>query len=505
MLRAQAWTSSGLRGLVLCSALAFCSCGDEPGTAPSAEPASSGTSEPVLEVEPQPERVSALDASTRMAADATAAPPVEAGWLEEADAGSTAPGAVLYELDGGPGADSEGAIEADAAAPEPEGVSAAWETDAIEPEPQVEPHWVTTWGTAIVSEGLSALFRSFARATLRQVVHTSVAGERVRVRLSNHFGRGALYIGGAHVALQSSGSSIIADTDRTLTFRGKRSVVVPRGQTVTSDPVALSLPALSDLTVSLYLSERTLVQNSHRNALQTSYLSAPGNFAGAVDLPTGSAITSWFYLEGVEVETRSRAGTVVTLGDSITDGFGSSLDADKRWPDELARRLSALGTQLGVANEGYSGNQILAHGAGESAVARFDRDVLGNAGVTHVIVAEGINDIGLSHATGEQVIEGLKQLIDKAHAAGLLVSGGTICPFEGSFFYSEQGELARTAVNEWIRGSGAFDGIVDFDQALRDLDVPTRLLPAYDSGDKLHPSDLGYEVMGQAVGLMLLK
>jgi len=364
----------------------------------------------------------------------------------------------------------------------------------------------------------------FSNQTVRHVTHVSIAGNRLRVRLSNAYGAGPLRIGAAHVALQSSGASIVSGSDRALTFNGNRSITIPAGAVMLSDPVDLEVPAFADLAVSIYFPGTTGPITWHQLAMQTAYVSTPGDFTTAVEMPVASTATSRFVLADVEVATAKRIGAVVTLGDSITDGYGSTVDADHRWPDYLSLRLNAGNAKNGTAekygmavlNQGISGNRLLHDKFGPNSLARYDRDTLTQIGVTHVIVLEGINDIGLSSAlqlpaeevSAEEIIGGLQQLIERAHERRLVILGGTLTPFEGTAFpgyYSAAGELKRQAVNTWIRTKAGFDAVIDFDQAVRDPSHPTRLLPAYDSGDHLHLNDIGYKAMADSVNLKLLQ
>jgi lysophospholipase L1-like esterase len=351
--------------------------------------------------------------------------------------------------------------------------------------------------------------------TLRQIVHTTLGGDRVRVTFSNVFSAAPLTIGAAHVALRAKDAGIAADSDRTLTFGGGASTTIPAGALAVSDPVALAVPAFADLAVDLYLPESVEGQTMtvHRGALQTSYLSA-GNHAGEAQWPDAVKITSWYFLQAVEVAAPEHTAVVVAVGDSITDGSGSTADANNRWPDQLARRLAERnkGAKVAVLNAGIGGNRVLSEGtpeAGINVLARFDRDVLMQSGVTHVIVMEGINDIGNARENptpaAEALIAAHKQLIERAHTHGLKVFGGTLTPFEGAAYYTAIGEAKRQAVNDWIRAGKSYDGVVDFDAAVRDPAQPKRFLPEYDRGDHLHPSDAGYEAMGRAINLGLFK
>jgi lysophospholipase L1-like esterase len=354
---------------------------------------------------------------------------------------------------------------------------------------------------------------NFNNQTLRQIVHTSLGGDRVRIVLSNAFGTSSLSIGAAHVAIREKGAAIVAKSDRALAFGGSPTVNVPPGSTVVSDPVALTVPAFADLAIDLYLPGDTAASTSplttHGGALQTSYVSAAGDQAGAPDLPGATTTAAWFFLSRVEVAASEQAGAVVTFGDSITDGTRSTPNTNSRWPDQLAKRLQAQKINLAVLNQGIAGNRVLGDGAGVSALARFDRDVLAQAGVRHVIVLESINDIGLARdsacPTVRDLIAGQAQLIERAHARGLKIYGGTLLPFEGAAYYTPEGEAKRREFNEWIRTNKNYDGVVDFDAATRDPSAPGKLLPQYNSGDNLHLNDAGYQVMANAVDLALFK
>jgi lysophospholipase L1-like esterase len=353
---------------------------------------------------------------------------------------------------------------------------------------------------------------NFKNQTLRQIVHISVGSERVRVVVSNIFGTAPLAVGAAHVALRTKGAGIAPESDRALTFSGKSGTTVPSGAVAVSDSVNLPLPAFADLAIDLYLPGDTEATTSpltmHGGAHQTNYVSSAGNHAGAPELPVQTTMTSWFFLARVEVTAPESVGAVVTLGDSITDGTASSLDENRRWPDRLARRLAAGHIKIGVLNAGIGGNRLLADNNNNdtNALARFDRDVLIQSGVTQLIVFEGTNDI--RHTTppvaADDLIAAHKQLIERAHTRGLTVFGGTVTPFEGSL-WSRENETKRQALNEWIRTSTAYDGVIDFDAAVRDPSHPTQLKPQFDSGDHVHPNDAGYQAMADAVSLKLFE
>jgi lysophospholipase L1-like esterase len=374
--------------------------------------------------------------------------------------------------------------------------------------------WVATWSATLhePNPGPPGLTNAgFNNQTLRQIVHTSIGGEQVRVRLST-FGAGALVIGAAHIALRDAGAVIVPGSDRTLTFGGQPSIVIPTGAVVLSDPVELDVPALSDVAVSVFVPYSTGPATWHFVALQTSYISPPGDFTASADMPVAATTQAWFWLAGVDVTASQQTGGVVTFGDSVTDGMRSTPDTNNRWPDHLARRLMSEPRhhKMGVLNEAVSGNRLLNDGIGPNGLARFDRDVLAQTGATHVIVLLGNNDIlfvfdPTELVTVDQIIVGHRQLITRAHTRGLKIYGATLTPFAGFPLASSEKENTRQAVNTWIRTSGEYDAVIDFDAILRDPSDPTRLLPLYDSGDHLHPNDLGYEAMGNAIDLRLFE
>jgi lysophospholipase L1-like esterase len=401
-------------------------------------------------------------------------------------------------------------------------------------------HWVGTWSTSEVGRPqipppvAPALFPSlpnqcpaaaapavafvhFNNQTLRQIVHTSIGGSNVRVVLSNAYGNAPLLIGAAHVAIRGKDSSIEPGSDRALTFSGKSTIAIPAYAVITSDPVNLTIPQMSDFAIDLYLPGNTDTPaplTMHTAAFQTNYISETGNFAGAAKLPAVAATQNWFVINRVEVLAPESAGGLVTFGDSITDGTRSTPEANHRWPDQLVRRLASQSSplKLGLMNAGIAGNRVLSEGAyqaGINALARFERDALSQPGVTHIVVMEGINDIGNAHAnptpTAEDIIAGYKQLIDAAHSRGIKIIGATMTPFYGAPYYTEVGEAKRQAVNQWIRSGKFFDGLIDFDAATRDPNEPKKFLAAYDSCDHLHPNDAGYQAMAAAVNLSLFQ
>lgn len=376
------------------------------------------------------------------------------------------------------------------------------------------PRWLATWTASPYDAPPRPPRDSVDRVprlidqTLRLVVRTSIGGERVRIRLSNEYGDRPLVIGAAHIAVRDSGASIDPATDRTLTFGGRPSVRMLPGAVVFSDPVGLAVPALKDLAVSLHLADSSRLSTRHPLALQTSYV-GHGNVAGARTFAPDTTLEIWPYLVGVDVINPSVAGVIVTLGNSITDGARSTRDANARWPNVLAARLvRGDGPPLAVANAGISGGRVLTYGAGPSALARFERDVLATPGLTHVILLEGINDIGRSAidgVTAEDIIFGYRQLIARAHDRGIVIFGATLTPAGPRTNFTPALEARRAAVNAFIRTSGEFDGVIDFDAVTRDPANPMQFLPAYDSGDHLHPGDAGYRAMGEAIDLRLFR
>ena len=350
--------------------------------------------------------------------------------------------------------------------------------------------------------------------TLRQIVHTSIGGSKVRVVLSNAYGTAPVEIGGGAIALRDMEASILAGTLKALRFGGSPTATILAGATLVSDPVDLTLAPLSDLAIDLYVPGDLGVSPSpvttHNGASQTNYISDTGNHVGEPSMTPSLRPGGWFLIARVEVMSASNTMAVATFGDSITDGARSTSDTNSRWPDTLARRLATRkGAGVAVLNAGISGNRVLGDGAGTSALSRFDKDVLMQTGVTHVVVMEGINDIGQARSnpspSAADLIAGHKQLIQRAHARGLKIYGATLTPYEGAAYYTPEGEAKRQALNEWIRTSGAYDGVVDFDKVTRDPASPSKFLPAFDSGDHLHPGDAGYKAMGDAVDLALFK
>jgi lysophospholipase L1-like esterase len=383
--------------------------------------------------------------------------------------------------------------------------------------------WVATW-TAAPMPGDSTFGPDaprLANQTVRHIVHLSVGGRRLRVKLSNLWGEQPLVIGAAHVALQDSGASIVPGSDRTLTFDGNASVTIPEGDEIFSDPVDIDLPTRANLAVSLYFAEDTGLPTSHSASRESSYISDPGDFTSATVIPVApnGQTTMQFGLSAVEVlprDTRDKPGVIVAFGDSTTVGANAALDARKTWPDQLFARLVPRYGQprQAVVNAGIGCNRLIWFECGPSGLERFERDVLDVAGVSHVIVSLGLVDLGLPTVFGDrpeqivragQIIAGLRQLIARAHKRGLPIYGATITPSSSSIFpgfWTPENEVKRQIVNEWIRTSGAFDGVIDFDRAVRDPHDATRLFKDF-SSDGIHMSDLGYLTMANAVDLRL--
>ena len=374
-------------------------------------------------------------------------------------------------------------------------------------------HWVGTWTAAPApAEGAA-----FSNHTLRMIPRVSIGGSRLRVRISNAYGIRPLAIGAAFVGVRSTGPAVVPGTNRRLTFGGETSATIAAGALVVSDPVELAFAPLADLAVSVHLPGDLPVSFgiTGRYARQTNYISPPGDFSAEEVMPVGRLTDDWYFVCGVDVVAPRETGAIVAVGDSLTDANISTHDEHHSWPSQLARRIVARqrGRPMAVMNQGLGGNRILHDIRGDSGLRRFDRDVLAQPGVTHTVIMLGTNDLRNRPGKPEeevaapQMIAGLKQFAVRGQARGIKVIGGTLTPFENETFlpgaWNPRREAVRQAVNDWLRKTDDFDAIVDFDLALRDPDHPTQMLPIYDCGDHLHPSDLGYRAMGDAIDLAL--
>jgi lysophospholipase L1-like esterase len=384
-------------------------------------------------------------------------------------------------------------------------------------------HWVASWGAAQQTPEANNLLpqADMQDATLRQVVRLSVGGSKLRVRFSNAFGTQALVIDAAHVARSADKASArtVGGTDRVLTFDGRPSLSIPPGAEYLSDPVSLDAPALTNLTVSMHLPQAPVGQTGHPGSRATSYY-VHGDHTADADLPGAGHVDHWYQLTGVEMVAAPAAATIVAFGDSITDGHGATTNGDDRWPDVLAARLQAKAAthNLAVVNVGIGGNHLLTDGLGPNALARMDRDVFARPGAKAVVLLEAINDLGglsrkdvrtpeMHTALVADLIAAYRQMILRAHAQGVKVIGCTVTPYVGSDYYHPDAasEADRIALNTWIRTSGLFDAVVDFDKAVRDPAHPEKMIAAYDSGDHLHPSAAGYKVMAEAITLEVIR
>jgi len=334
------------------------------------------------------------------------------------------------------------------------------------------------------------------------MIHVSIGGARLRLRLSNQYGTSAVGMSSVHVAVSKGGGAIDPATDKALTFAGMPAVTLAAGTSAFSDPLDFQLSALSDIAISIHFSSQSGDVTGHPGSRTTSFLQT-GDAVNAASLASATKAEHWYFITGLDVMADATSAAIVVLGDSITDGRGSTTDMNNRWPDVLAKRLQANSatSKLGVLNMGIGGNSVLSDGIGPTAVERFDRDVTQQSGARWLIVLEGVNDLGGGLDVTSGLTDAYKSFISKAHAANLRAYGVPILPVAGSSY--AVGDSVRKTVNDWIRTSGAFDAVVDLDAAVRDPAAPTRLLAAYDSGDHLHPSAAGYQKMGEAVALSL--
>jgi len=404
----------------------------------------------------------------------------------------------------------------------------------IQAQPKGQDRWVATWATAqalvrpaparpaaptadattspaATPQEIGA--RGLNNQTVRMMVRTSIGGHRLRVRLSNAFGSAAIVLATAHLAIRAKDSGIVPDSDRSLSFNGKPGGTIAPGVVLLSDPVELNVPPVTDLAVSLYFPGETGPPTTHSTGLHNTYISKEGDLTAKTEIPEPVITQSYYWLAGIDVAAGADAALLVTFGDSITDGARSTAETNHSWPALLAARLAAnkATANIAVVNEGIGGNRVLRDGAGASALARFDRDVLSQPGVKWVTLMEGINDIGRGSmvpaeaVTADELIGGYKQFIAQAHAHGIQVIGCTLTPYEGAGYAREDGEQIRATLNSWIRTSGAFDAVVDFEAATRDTANARRIRAEFDPGDHLHPNDAGYQAMADAFDLKIFK
>jgi lysophospholipase L1-like esterase len=372
--------------------------------------------------------------------------------------------------------------------------------------------WIGTWATGqqLVENQNNPASPYLANNTLRQIVHATLGGSRIRVQFSNKYSSGTTTINSAHIAVSNSGipinSSIDTSTDTALTFNGSSSVTMSAGQEIYSDAVDFNVAPLSNLTVSIYFgSDVSSINVTGHPGSRTSYYLKTGNTVSDAEMESGYKTEHWYVLSRIDMLLDDSYGCVVTLGDSITDGRGSNPNYNNRWPDDLAVRLHADANtvKVGVINEGIGGNCVVSGGLGPTALSRFDHDVLEQPGVRWLIILEGVNDIGSMNQTADNIIAAYQEFIDKARAHKILAYGVPILPFGGSFYDSPSHRTVRNTVNDWIRTSGEFDAVIDLDAVVRDQTDPNKLLAAYDSGDHLHLSVAGYQAMADAIDLDL--
>jgi len=395
-------------------------------------------------------------------------------------------------------------------------------------------HWVATWATAQelgptsldipqVPPGVKMpdfsklkgpmtpprIPKTVQDQTVRMIVHTSLGGKKLRIELSNAFGKGIVSIGDAHIAIRTSESAIDPASDRKVTFSGIQSVDIGPGVVVVSDPIELDIKPMSDLAVSIYVVKSEGAPTNHMLGLHSSFISS-GDTAASMSMPNSTSLTGYLWLRSIDVNAPAADFAIACLGDSITDGFGTASDSNQAWPILLAQHFAdqATGPRVAVLNEGISGNEVLRDGAGVSALARFDRDILSEPGVRWIVLLEGINDInihgqitGPGALTAEDLVKGYRQLIARAHLHNIGIIGATLTPEEGVWLAGPVGEATRQKVNEWIRNSGEFDAVVDFDAVVRDPQHPTELREDFDPGDHIHPNNIGNKAMADAFAL----
>jgi lysophospholipase L1-like esterase len=400
-------------------------------------------------------------------------------------------------------------------------------------------HWVATWASAQQQPRVAGPPRAaatpapntppaaaaparaftpppsaFNNQTVRMIARASIGGRRLRVQLSNAFGATPLVVGAAHIAIRGKDSAIVPSSDRVISFNGKPGCTIPARAVMLSDPLDFDVPKLTDLAVSVYVPGDTGPASNHSLGLHTTYISKEGDFTAAPEIADATTSQTWYWLASIDVMAPANAAAIVAFGDSITDGATSTPNTDRSWPSDLAQRLLAnpATANIAVINEGISGNRVLGDGAGVSALTRFDRDVLSQSGVKWVMIMEGINDIGLGAGgrggaaitlTADDLTGAMKQMVERAHTHGIKVIGCTLTPYGGAGYASEAGETIRGALNSFIRTSGTFDAVVDFDKATQDSDNPKQFRTGFNNTDHLHPNDAGYQAMADSIDLSL--
>ncbi|HTP67796.1 MAG TPA: SGNH/GDSL hydrolase family protein [Dongiaceae bacterium] len=372
--------------------------------------------------------------------------------------------------------------------------------------------WTGTWACSpqLSDSSVSPPTPDLSDTTLRQIVHVSIGGTTLRIRFSNEFGKTPLTITVAHIAKGAKAGAIAPESDRPLSFGKQSSVTIPSGALIYSDPVPFDLAPLSDLAVTIHMKGMPDGVTTHAGSRATSYFT-PGDAVTETTLPSQQSIDHWYFLSGVDVLAPKSSSSVAILGDSITDGRGSTTNGNGRWPDNLSLRLQSNKhtRNIGVLNEGIGGNRLLHDGLGPNALSRFDRDVLAQPSIRWLVILEGVNDIGTCKsdcdldALARDVILAYQQLIVRAHSHHIKVYGATILPFAGAGYSTPRTELARQTINQWIRTSGSFDAVIDLDAATRDPDNIASLISKADSGDHLHPNDAGYKIMADSINLKL--
>jgi len=373
--------------------------------------------------------------------------------------------------------------------------------------------WVGTWATApqLVEPHNMPPSPGLTNNSLRQVVRVSIGGDTIRVRFSNEFSKDSVTMKAVHIAVSKGGSSIDVSTDKELTFNGKKEITMPPGTTVVSDPIAFSLKPRMDVAITIYYGKTSETVTGHPGSRTTSYI-ITGNDPHVIDFTGAITTDHWYNINAIEVMASANSACIAILGNSITDGRGSTTNMQNRWPDILSERLikDSSTSHIGVLNLGIGGNCVLSGGLGPNGVSRFDRDILGQAGVRWIIIFEGVNDIGTvksaedASAIASRLISAYQEMIAKARARNIKIYGATITPFKGSFYYNEFSELCRSTVNQWIRTKGNFDGCIDFDKVMRDPQDTLKLISSYQN-DNLHPDAEGYRKMGESVDLSLFK